>query len=98
MWEEIKKALQLLTDQLKEIKQLIQGNGKRPEELLRERWLDGQDAMLVLKISPRTLQTLRDTGMLPYSRIQNKFFYKVSDINALLESNYIRNHLTHSHD
>ena len=44
--------------------------------------------MLALNISQRTLQTLRDNGTLPFSRISGKFYYKVSDLEALLESNY----------
>jgi len=51
-------------------------------------WLDNQDVMQRLHISPRTLQTLRSNGTLPFSRIKGKFYYKVSDLEALLESNY----------
>lgn len=51
-------------------------------------WIDGQDVMLSLHISKRTLQSLRDTGLLPYSRIQGKFYYKKSDIENLLVKNY----------
>jgi hypothetical protein len=54
-------------------------------------WLDNQDVMQRLHISPRTLQTLRSNGTLPFSRIKGKFYYKVSDLNALLESNYSAN-------
>jgi hypothetical protein len=34
------------------------------------------------------LQTLRDTSALPFSRINGKFYYKVSDIENMLETNY----------
>ncbi|MCK9205571.1 MAG: helix-turn-helix domain-containing protein [Salinivirgaceae bacterium] len=54
-------------------------------------WLDNQDVMQILHISPRTLQTLRANGTLPFSRIKGKFYYKVSDLVALLESNYTAN-------
>lgn len=54
-------------------------------------WLDNQDIMQILHISPRTLQTLRSNGTLPFSRIKGKFYYKVSDLKALLESNYSAN-------
>jgi len=51
-------------------------------------WLDNQDIMQILHISPRTLQTFRSNGTLPFSRIKGKFYYKVSDLEALLENNY----------
>jgi hypothetical protein len=54
-------------------------------------WLDNQDVMQILHISPRTLQTLRANGTLPFSRIKGKFYYKVSDLEALLNSNYTAN-------
>ena len=54
----------------------------------KETWIDGQDVMHTMHISKRTLQSLRDNGTLPYSRINGKFYYKVADIESLLESNY----------
>lgn len=95
---EILKAIQRLSEQIREIKDLVLGLRQRKEMLSKEDWIDGQDAMLALRISSRTLRTLRETKKLAYSRIHNKIYYKQEDINALLESNYIRNHLTRSHD
>jgi len=51
-------------------------------------WLDGQIVMQALHISPRTLQTLRTNGTLPYSRIGRKLFYRRSDILRILQDNY----------
>ena len=46
--------------------------------------LDGQDVCLRLDISPRTLQTLRDTGRLAFTRLQRKFYYKPEDVERLM--------------
>ena len=51
-------------------------------------WVDSQIVMQALYISPRTLQTLRTNGTLPYSRIGRKLFYKRSDILRILQDNY----------
>jgi len=51
-------------------------------------WLDGQDVMNALHISPRTLQTLRDNGTIPFSRIGNKLYYRKQDILKILANNY----------
>lgn len=48
-------------------------------------WLDNQDVCLLLSISPRTLQTYRDTGRLSFSRINHKIYYKNADIEKLLD-------------
>ncbi|MDR0231194.1 MAG: helix-turn-helix domain-containing protein [Dysgonamonadaceae bacterium] len=47
-------------------------------------WLDNQDVCLLLKISPRTLQTLRDNGTLAYSQINHKTYYKPEDVEKIL--------------
>ena len=39
---------------------------------------------LRLDISPRTLQTLRDTGRLAFTRLQRKFYYKPEDVEKLM--------------
>jgi hypothetical protein len=51
-------------------------------------WIDGQIVMQALHISPRTLQTLRTNGILPYSRIGNKLYYRKQDILKILSDNY----------
>ena len=51
-------------------------------------WIDGQIVMQVLHISPRTLQTLRSNGTLPFSRIDNKLYYRKQDIIKMLAANY----------
>ncbi len=47
-------------------------------------WLDNQDVCLLLNISPRTLQTLRDNGTLAYSQINHKTYYKPEDVEKIL--------------
>lgn len=51
-------------------------------------WLDGQEVMLLLHISQRTLQTWRTNRKIGYSKLGKKIFYKVSDINKMLEERY----------
>lgn len=51
-------------------------------------WMDNQDVMFALHVSLRTLQTLRSNGTLPYSRINNKIYYRRADIEQLLNDNY----------
>jgi hypothetical protein len=88
----MKEILLMLTQVIKLIKELMEltksGFNGQP---LAQLWLDNQDVCRILHLSPRTLQTLRDNGSLPYYRIKNKIYYKVSDVNALIESSYYRN-------
>lgn len=54
-----------------------------------ENLLDGQDIMQMLHVSPRTLQTLRSNGTIPYTRIGRKIYYLREDIEKILRDNYI---------
>lgn len=47
-------------------------------------WMDNQDVCMLLNISPRTLQTLRDNGTLAYSQINHKTYYKPKDVEKAL--------------
>ena len=58
------------------------------EKSFLEDWIDNQDVMHNLHISPRTLQTLRSNGTLPFSRIGNKIYYRKQDIQKILADNY----------
>lgn len=53
-----------------------------------EEWVTSSDVTALLGISPRTLQTLRSTGNIPFAKRGNKIYYKLSDVNALLERSY----------
>ncbi|MDR1756999.1 MAG: helix-turn-helix domain-containing protein [Culturomica sp.] len=64
-------------------------SSEREGETTLEDWLDGQSVMLILHISPRTLQTLRSNGTLPFSRIGNKIYYRKQDILKILNDHYI---------
>ncbi len=54
-------------------------------------WIDSQDVIEKLRITPRTLQRWRINDMIPYSRLNGRCYYRKSDILALLKSNLNRN-------
>jgi len=57
----------------------------------KDTWVDGQEVLQMLHISSRTLQRLRDCDIIPYSRINGKYYYKMSDVEGVLEKNYSLN-------
>ena len=52
----------------------------------KEQWLGNEDVCALLQISLRTLQSYRDSGMLPFSLIGRKFYYRVSDMQQLIDN------------
>ena len=51
-------------------------------------WLDNQDVCILMNISDRKLLSLRQKGLIPFSRIDRKVYYKKEDI-----LNYMRRNL-----
>ena len=49
-----------------------------------QEWLDNQEVCLILNISKRSLQTYRDNGMLPYTQIGHKMYYKADDVKGII--------------
>lgn len=63
---------------------LAKVNEEKSKQPLTDIWLDNQQVCELLKISVRTLQTYRDEGVLTFSQIGSKIYYRASDIEAHL--------------
>lgn len=85
---EIIDLLLAMSQDIKDIKARIELIKYQKAEKLKDNWIDNQEVMQALHISKRTLQTFRTNGTIPYSKIQGKFYYKVSDIEQILQDNY----------
>jgi hypothetical protein len=85
---EIIDLLLALSQEIKDLKARIEFLRHSRAEVLKDTWIDNQDVLQTLHISKRTLQTFRDNGTLPYSKVKGKFYYKVSDVEQLLQDNY----------
>lgn len=56
-----------------------------------EDWIDSYDVIRLLRISPRTLLKLRNEHIIPYSKINNKVYFRRQDIQKILADNYVKN-------
>ena len=51
-----------------------------------KKWMKSHEVKRLLKISPGTLQTLKSSGIIPYTKIGGVHFYDYDDIQRLLEA------------
>ena len=58
-----------------------------------EIYLTGREVCERLFLSPRTLQDYRNKGIIPYTQIAGKILYRLSDINRILNENYVNRNL-----
>lgn len=49
-----------------------------------KKWLRTAEVRKLLGVSPGTLQNLRINGTLPYSKVDSLFYYKLEDIEKML--------------
>ena len=64
--------------------------GQNNASAKKEKWLDKQEVLQMLHISERTLQRWRSDGLMPYSPIGRKHYYREEDVMQLLEKNFKR--------
>ncbi|WP_255412415.1 helix-turn-helix domain-containing protein [Dysgonomonas sp. Marseille-P4361] len=77
-----RKALDKVTERIKLLLEKSRGLARYGNS---EEWLDNQDVCQLLNISLRTLQSYRERGVLAYSMIGHKCYYKASDVHAFVE-------------
>lgn len=63
------------------LKALIDGHSKQSEK----KWLKTWEVRKLLNVSHGTLQTLRDNGTIPFSKIGGIFYYDPADIDREIE-------------
>ena len=82
-----KSVLDGMKNELKALLELTENATLKYTSIFKEeKWLDNQEVCLMMNITKRTLQTYKDKGLLPYSKLNRKNYYKISDVQALLEA------------
>ena len=90
-----KSALDGMKNDIKELLEMTETATRKYIPIFKEeRWLDNQEVCLMLNITKRTLQTYKDKGMLPYSKLNRKNYYKLSDVQVLLDAGQPNNTVT----
>jgi hypothetical protein len=84
-YDQAEKVLKRIDDQVT----LIVANMKMggildPENII----FNSREIMKALDVSKRTLQEWRDKNIIGFAKVNGKFYYKLSDIQNLINDNY----------
>lgn len=60
----------------------LQGN------ILEKQIIDNSDFLRLMQISNSTAKNWRNKGLIAFSQIENKIYYKIKDIQLMLDKNY----------
>lgn len=82
-----KSVLDEMKNDLKELLELTERTVQKYNPIFKEKqWLDNQEVCLMMNITKRTLQTYKSKGLLPYSRLNRKNYFKLTDVQVLLQA------------
>lgn len=83
LYSEIKREMQGIKRSLAKI---VESQSHR----LVEEWCRKEECMKIMGISARTLHRLTSSGKLPFSKVNGLIFIKTTDIERLLNENYLQ--------
>ena len=78
-------AFMEMNNTLFKIEKQLKGLNSSKSEL--NEWLDNQDVCILMNISDRKLLSLRQKGLIPFSRIDRKVYYNKEDILNYMKKN-----------
>ena len=70
----------------------LQNSFLNKQDFIEDPFIDNVRFMNLMGISVKTAQSWRDSGLVSFSQIGNKIYYRVSDIKELLEKNHRKSH------
>jgi hypothetical protein len=79
-----KKTFEAMLTEMRSLTEKVYTLQHKCNEKRLAQWLDGQEVCLQLRISPRTLQTMRDNRLIGYTQINRKFYYSPEEVVRLL--------------
>jgi len=85
------EAIILSTQQYQELVNRLDVLNKKLEEKQKspnDTFLDNQEFIQLMNISKRTAQTWRDEGIISFSQINSKIYYRMSEVQKLLDKNH----------
>ena len=79
-----------LTENINAIAKFVFAQQAKAEKEPVDGWVDNYEVCTFQKISEKTLQRLRSNNEIKYSRIRGKTYYRISEIERLMNENIIR--------
>lgn len=87
-FDSIKSEIHELKRDLFKIKLLLEPSASQSSQFTN--LIDNHTVVIKFCISKKSLYTLRKNGTLPYTRLQNKILYKLSDLQSIIDKNYVK--------
>ena len=80
----VQEELEQIIDRLDKIEQAVRIRQKIPEHT----FFDNQEFLQIMNVSKRTAQSWRDSRVISYSQVGSKIYYRMDDIQNILNKYY----------
>lgn len=84
-----KGAYEIVEEKISQLKKRVEELYPVDKSELKEGWIENAELSRRLNISLRTLQTYRERGIIGFSTIGRKIYYKTADIEELITRNHM---------
>ena len=78
-----KKAFEALLAETNSLIRQVELLSQKCQDKRLQKWLTGEDVCAILKISQRTLQTMRSKHKICYAQLGRKFYYRPEEVELL---------------
>ena len=79
-----KRAFEQLIDETRRLTQRVESLSRKCQDKQLQKWLTGEDVCAILKIGPRSLQTMRSKHKICYAQMGRKFYYRPEEVELVI--------------
>lgn len=79
-----KKAFETLLAETQRLARQVELLSQKCQDKRLQKWLTGEDVCAILKISQRTLQTMRSKHKICYAQLGRKFYYRPEEVELVI--------------
>lgn len=80
-----KKAFETLLSESQRLARQVEILSQKCQDKRLQKWLTGEDVCDILKISQRTLQTMRSRHKICYAQLGRKFYYRPEEVELVIK-------------
>ena len=79
-----KSAFEQLLAEARQLAQRVESLSRMCQDKRFQKWLTGEEVCAILKISQRSLQTLRSKHKICYAQLGRKFYYRPEEVELVI--------------
>lgn len=80
-----KNAFETLLAETQRLARKVEILSQKCQDKRLQKWLTGEDVCAILKISQRTLQTMRSKHKICYAQLGRKFYYRPEEVELVIK-------------